>query len=337
MRILLTGGAGYIGSHIAVELLNADHDVGIVDDLSNSSPIALQKVSSITGKSTDFFELDCRDTPGLTGVFRSFQPEAVIHLAGLKAVGESVEDPLRYYDTNINATLSLVHVMEQAGVTQLIFSSSATVYGDPEFLPLTEQARTGIGISNPYGWTKFMIEQILIDLATSQPSWKIALLRYFNPVGAHESGLIGEDPQGIPNNLMPFVAQVAAGRRDIIEVFGDDYDTNDGTGVRDYIHVMDLASGHLAALENLTPGVSTYNLGTGQGTSVLEIIHAFELACGHPLAYKISPRRLGDLPSTYCNADKARRELGWSPTRSLTQACHDSWLWQSTNPEGYST
>ncbi|MCL1923131.1 MAG: UDP-glucose 4-epimerase GalE [Propionibacteriaceae bacterium] len=337
MRILLTGGAGYIGSHVALDLCSTGHEVIIVDNLSNSSRTAIERVEEITGKTIDFHQLDCRDTVGLRHVFHQRAPEGVIHLAGLKSVGESVAQPLTYYDTNINAALSVIEVMDEFDVRKLIFSSSATVYGDPEFLPLTEQARTGVGISNPYGWTKFFIEQILMDLAASNNLWEISLLRYFNPVGAHESGLIGEDPTGIPNNLMPFVAQVAAGRHDQIKVFGDDYDTPDGTGVRDYIHVMDLGAAHRAALEHLRPGVDIYNVGTGTPVSVLEIISGFEQACGRALPYTIKERRAGDLASTYCCPDKAESELNWKAHRTIAEACQDSWRWQSMNPDGYGT
>jgi len=335
MRILLAGGAGYIGTHIAVALYEAGHEAIIVDDLSNSRKSAVARVETIVGHSIPFFEADVRDVVALSDIFTAEAPEAVIHLAGLKAVGESVEQPLRYYDTNINATLSLIRVMSEYGVRRLIFSSSATVYGDPEILPLTESSRVGVGISNPYGWTKAMIEQILRDVAEAEPGWHISLLRYFNPVGAHSSGLIGEDPEGIPNNLMPFVAQVAAGRRKFVNVFGNDYDTVDGTGIRDYIHVMDLARGHVAALDHLTPGVSVYNLGTGQGTSVLEVIHAFEKACGKPIPYRIVARRPGDLASVYCSPAKAAAALGWVATQTIDDACRDSWNWQSTNPDGF--
>jgi len=335
MRILLAGGAGYIGTHVAVALYEAGHEAIIVDDLSNSRRSAVGRVETIVGRTIPFFEQDVRDLRALQRIFAGEAPEAVIHLAGLKAVGESVAQPLRYYDTNINATLALVKVMQEYEVRKLIFSSSATVYGDPESLPLTETSRVGVGISNPYGWTKFMIEQILRDVAVAEPGWEISLLRYFNPVGAHRSGLIGEDPEGIPNNLMPFVAQVAAGRRDSVNVFGDDYDTVDGTGVRDYIHVMDLARGHVAALDHLAPGVEVDNLGTGQGTSVLQVIHAFEQACGKPIPYQIVGRRPGDVASMYCSPAKAEADLGWVATQTIEDACRDSWNWQSSNPDGF--
>jgi len=329
MRVLLTGGAGYIGTHTLVELYAAGHDAVVVDDLSNAQRSAIDRTSSITGRPIAFYESDVRDTARLREIFAAEHPEAVIHLAGLKAVGESVAEPLRYYDTNINATLSLLTVMAEAGVFKLVFSSSATVYGTPETLPLTEDSRVGEGITNPYGWTKFMIEQILRDTAQADARWNVAILRYFNPVGAHGSGLIGEDPNGIPNNLMPIVAQVAAGSRDHVSVFGDDYDTADGTGVRDYIHVMDLAEGHVTVLSHLVPGVATYNLGTGQGTSVLQLIKAYGQACGHPIPYQVAPRRPGDLAATYCSPAKAAQDLGWIARRTVEDACRDSWRWQS--------
>jgi len=340
MRILLTGGAGYIGTHIIVELAQLGHQAIVVDSLVNSRRAALHRVESIIGTPVVFHELDVRDTAGLRAVFAAEQPEAVIHLAGLKAVGESVARPLHYYDVNLNSTLSLLTVMAETNHRRLIFSSSATVYGVPETLPLTESCRTGVGISNPYGRTKYMIEEILRDVEhgarlQGEAPWSICLLRYFNPIGAHPSGLIGEDPHGIPNNLMPYVAQVAAGRRDKVSVFGDNYDTADGTGERDYIHVLDLAGGHVAALEHLKPGVATYNLGTGTPHSVLEMIRAFEAACGKPIPYEVVPRRPGDLAASYCSPQLAERELGWTATRSVAEACRDAWAWQSGNPDGY--
>ena len=335
MRILLTGGAGYIGTHTAVELVDTGHDVVIVDNLINSRASAVTRVAAITGRPIPFHVADLRDTERLARIFAGEQPDAVIHLAGLKAVGESVAKPGLYYDTNINATLSLLGVMRETGVRKLIFSSSATVYGDPAELPLTEESRTGVGIPSPYGWTKFMIEQILRDEVVATPDWEFSVLRYFNPVGAHESGMIGEDPAGVPNNLMPFIAQVAAGRRPMVNVFGDDYATGDGTGVRDYIHVMDLAAGHVAALDRIQPGWHAFNLGTGRPASVLELIEAFGEVIGRPIPYRIVPRRPGDLAVTYCSPARAGEELGWTASRTILDACRDSWRWQSANPEGY--
>jgi UDP-glucose 4-epimerase len=337
MQILLTGGAGYIGTHTLIELINSGHEAIVVDNLVNSSKIALDRVAQITGQEVPFYEVDCTDKAALTKVFEAHAIDAVIHFAGLKAVGESVGQPLRYYRNNLDSTLTLCEVMEAQGVTQLIFSSSATVYGAPEELPLLETSRTGEGITNPYGQTKLMIEQILRDLAVANPAWQITVLRYFNPIGAHESGLIGEDPNGIPNNLLPFVAQVAVGKHEKARVFGNDYDTPDGTGVRDYIHVVDLARGHVAALEHPAPAghTSVYNLGTGKGTSVLEIIHAFEQACGKPIAYEVLPRRPGDIASCYASSAKANAELGWKAEKTIQDGCADSWRWQSQNPQGY--
>lgn len=337
MKVLVTGGAGYIGSHTIIELLKAGHQVHVVDNLVNSSIESLQRVKQISGTEIPFTELDLCDASALDALFAGEQFDAVIHFAGLKAVGESVAEPLRYYQNNIDSTLALCEVMQKHGVKKLIFSSSATVYGTPEELPLTEDSPIGSGITNPYGWTKYMIEQILRDLAHADSKWQISLLRYFNPIGAHASGLIGEDPSGIPNNLLPYVAQVAVGKLDKIKVFGDDYDTVDGTGVRDYIHVVDLARGHVAALEHLpAPGeAETYNLGTGEGTSVFELIHAFEKACGKKLPYEIVARRPGDVAACYADASKAARELGWKANLSISDACRDAWNWQSKNPDGY--
>jgi len=335
MRVLLTGGAGYIGSHVAIELAKAGHAVVIADDLSNSCVEAVRRAEELAGVPFAFHRLDVRDAAALDALFAQERPDAVIHLAGLKAVGESVGVPLRYYDVNLNATLVLLRVMAARGVGRIIFSSSATVYGVPEALPLTEESRVGVGLTNPYGWTKFMNEQILRDAAVADPGLSVCLLRYFNPVGAHPSGRIGEDPAGIPNNLMPFVTQVAAGRRACLRVFGDDYDTPDGTGVRDYIHVMDLARGHVAALDRAPVGVSVYNLGTGEGVSVLELVHAFEAATGAAIPYEIVGRRPGDIDACYASADKAFRELGWRTTQTLADACADAWRWQSGNPDGY--
>lgn len=335
MKVLLTGGAGYIGSHTAIELITAGHDVVIVDNLSNSSREAISRVEQITERQIAFYELDVADSAALSKVFAEHRFDGVIHFAGLKSVGESVARPLSYYRNNIDSTLSLVEVMANHQVKRLIFSSSATVYGAPDELPLIEDSRVGVGITNPYGQTKFMIEQIMRDIALANPELEITLLRYFNPIGAHPSGLIGEDPADIPNNLMPYVAQTAIGKRDKVSVFGDDYDTPDGTGVRDYIHVVDLAGGHVAALEHSQPGVAVYNLGTGVGTSVLELIEAFSQACGHDIPYEVTARRPGDVAACYASADKAGRELGWRAQLSIADACRDSWRWQSGNPDGY--
>ena len=335
MTILVTGGAGYIGSHTAVELLEAGHDVVVVDNLSNASPKAVERVEQITGKKVRFYEQDVRDAAALAKVFAENPIDWVIHFAGLKAVGESVAKPLEYYDNNLGSTLTLLEIMRKFGVKKIVFSSSATVYGPPEKLPLDEDCRTG-GTTNPYGTSKYMQEQILRDLYISDQGWTIALLRYFNPVGAHASGLIGEDPKGIPNNLTPYIAKVAIGELKEIGVFGNDYPTPDGTGVRDYIHVVDLAKGHVAAIHALEkPGVYTYNLGTGIGYSVLDVIHAFERACGHKLPYTIKPRRPGDIAACYANADKAKRELHWQAELGLDDMCASLWKWQTLNPNGY--
>jgi len=325
MKILVTGGAGYIGSHTLIELLEDGHHVVVLDNLINSNEESLQRVRKITGQEIDFYKVDLCDKSNVTKVFDEHHFDAVIHFAGLKAVGESVAKPLEYYRNNLDSTLTLCEVMRDYNVRKLIFSSSATVYGTPEELPLKETSRTGIGITNPYGQTKFMIEQILRDLATADPSWQITILRYFNPIGAHESGLIGEDPDGPPNNLLPFVSQVTVGKRDKVQVFGSDYDTPDGTGVRDYIHVVDLARGHVAALNHLREGISTYNLGTGKGVSVLDVIKAFENAAGTEIAYEIVERRPGDIASCYANAALAKKELGWSAKKTLDEACTDAW------------
>lgn len=337
MNVLVTGGAGYIGTHTIIELYAAGHTAVVVDNLSNSSREAIRRVEKIVGTTIPFYEIDVCDTKALARVFAEHDVTAVIHFAGLKAVGESVEKPLEYYRNNIDSTLSLLEAMKDHGIGRLIFSSSATVYGIPSELPLKETSRVGVGITNPYGWTKYMIEQILHDLATAEPSFSITILRYFNPIGAHESGTIGEDPRGIPNNLLPYVSQVAVGARAAIGVFGDDYETPDGTGVRDYIHVVDLARGHVAALEHGQEGTRVYNLGTGQGTSVLQIIAAFSKACGKELPYEIKPRRQGDIASCYADCSKAARELGWQAEKSIDQACADSWRWQSHNPGGYAS
>lgn len=336
MAILVTGGAGFIGSHTCVELINAGYDVVVVDNLSNSCEESLERVKKITGKDVKFYEADIVDREAMNNIFDNESVDAVIHFAGLKAVGESVVKPLEYYYNNITGTLVLCDVMRNHGVKNIVFSSSATVYGDPAFIPITEECPKG-ACTNPYGWTKSMLEQILTDLHTADPEWNVILLRYFNPIGAHKSGLIGEDPKGIPNNLVPYVTQVAIGKLECLGVFGDDYDTHDGTGVRDYIHVVDLAIGHVKAIEKLKDkeGVSIYNLGTGKGYSVLDIVHAFEKACGREIKYAIKPRRAGDIATCYSDATKAYKELGWKAERDLDEMCEDSWRWQSMNPNGY--
>lgn len=334
-NILLTGGIGFIGSHTLVELLNRGYQVAVVDNLVNASEITADRVREITGRDFRFYRADIRDRDAMEKIFAENVFDAVIHFAGLKAVGESCVKPLEYYDNNIYGTLVLLETMRAHNVKELIFSSSATVYGTPESLPLTETSKTG-GTTNPYGTTKYEIEGILNDLYRADPTWNITLLRYFNPVGAHPSGRIGEDPKGIPNNLMPYVAQVASGKLQKIRVFGDDYPTPDGTGVRDYIHVVDLARGHIAAIEHLNdPGVHIYNLGTGIGYSVLDMIHAFEKACGKQLPYEICPRRSGDIAACYASAEKAERDLGWKAEYGITEMCRDQWNWQSKNPNGY--
>ena len=337
MKILVTGGAGYIGSHTCVELLNSGHGVVVVDNLCNSSVQSLDRVREITGKSLTFHQVDLLDRTALDGLFRSTGVDAVIHFAGLKAVGESVEKPLAYYHNNLTGTLNLLAVMQQHRVRDLVFSSSATVYGDPATLPITEAFP--LSAANPYGRTKLMIEEMLQDLHRADSSWNIALLRYFNPVGAHESGLIGEDPRGIPNNLVPYIAQVAVGRRPHLNVFGNDYDTVDGTGVRDFIHVTDLALGHIKALEKLTsdPGVVIYNLGTGRGTSVLELVRGFEAASGRKIPCRVVARRSGDIAACYADPSLAEKELGWQARRTVAQMCQDTWRWQARNPQGYDT
>jgi UDP-glucose 4-epimerase len=329
MKILVTGGAGYIGSHTCVELINAGHEVVIVDNLCNSKLSVLGRIQKITGKDFAFVQVDVRDQTSLGAVFAEHNIDAVIHFAGLKAVGESVEQPLHYYDNNVNGSLVLFQTMAKFGVKTLVFSSSATVYGDPATVPILEDFP--LSATNPYGRSKLMIEEILRDLALADPSWRIALLRYFNPVGAHESGLIGEDPNGIPNNLLPYIAQVADGRRELLSVYGDDYPTVDGTGMRDYIHVVDLAIGHLKTLDKLArqPGVVTYNLGTGRGNSVLEMVRAFEKASSRPVPYRIVGRRPGDIAACFANTALAESELGWRAERNIDQMCADSWRWQS--------
>ncbi len=336
MTILVTGGAGYIGSHTCIELISAGYDVVVVDNLCNSCKEALDRVEKIVGKAIKFYEADIRDAEAMKNIFEKENIDAVIHFAGLKSVGESVAKPLEYYDNNIAGTLVLCDAMRNAGVKNIIFSSSATVYGDPAFVPITEECPKG-QCTNPYGWSKSMLEQILTDLHTADSEWNVVLLRYFNPVGAHKSGTIGENPKGIPNNLMPYITQVAVGKLECLGVFGDDYDTPDGTGVRDYIHVVDLALGHVKALKKIEDksGVSIYNLGTGNGYSVLDMVKAFGKACGKEIPYQIKERRPGDIASCYADPSKAKEELGWTAERGLDEMCEDSWRWQSNNPEGY--
>lgn len=336
MKILVTGGAGYIGSHTCVELLDAGYEVVILDNLYNSSKKAVDRIEEITGKKVTFYENDMLDKEALEKIFSVENIDAVIHFAGLKAVGESVAKPLEYYKNNITGTLTLVEVMREHNCKNIIFSSSATVYGDPAFIPITEECPKGTP-TNPYGWTKSMLEQILTDIHTSDNEWNVILLRYFNPIGAHKSGMIGEDPKGIPNNLLPYVAQVAIGKLECVGVFGDDYDTPDGTGVRDYIHVVDLALGHVKALDKIkeNPGVKVYNLGTGNGYSVLDVIKAFSKACGHDVPYQIKPRRPGDIATCYSDASLAKKELNWEAKFGIEEMCADSWNWQSKNPNGY--
>ena len=334
MTVLVTGGAGYIGSHTAVELLTAGQDIVVVDNFDNSNPEALARVAAITGRTPVSEPGDIRDRAFMEDVLRRHDCTAVIHFAGLKAVGESNQMPLAYYDCNVNGTLRLLEAMAATGVRKLVFSSSATVYGEPQRLPLDEDHP--LSATNPYGRTKLFIEEMLRDLSASDAAWRIVILRYFNPVGAHESGLIGEDPKGIPNNLMPLIAQVASGRRDRLNVWGSDYPTPDGTGVRDYIHVVDLAKGHLKALDRLEkPGCTAINLGTGQGYSVLEVIKAFEHASNRKVEYEIAPRRPGDVAACYADPARAAEELGWSATMGLREMCRDMWHWQVKNPEGY--
>ena len=335
MKILVTGGVGYIGSHTIVELLNSGYEVVVADNLSNSSRESLKRVEKITNRKVLFYEIDIRDKIALKKIFDDNNIDAVIHFAGLKAVGDSVAHPLEYYDNNIGSTLALLEGMRDHNVKKIVFSSSATVYGTPDELPLKETSRTGYGITNPYGQTKFMIEQILQDLSASNDSMEITILRYFNPIGAHESGLIGEDPNDIPNNLLPYISQVAIDKLEKVNVFGNDYDTIDGTGVRDYIHVVDLAKGHIAALKHIKHGVSIYNLGTGKGVSVLQLIEAFKKASGKDISYQIADRRPGDVASCYASSDKAKKELGWMAEKTIQEACADSWKWQSKNPNGY--
>ena len=336
MKILVTGGAGYIGSHTCVELLNAGYDVVVMDNLYNASEEALRRVEKITGKHVTFYKADMLDREAVNEIFEKESIDSVIHFAGLKAVGESVAKPLEYYHNNITGTLILCDVMRKNNVKNIIFSSSATVYGDPAFVPITEECPKG-KITNPYGQTKGMLEQILTDLHVADPEWNVVLLRYFNPIGAHKSGLIGEDPKGIPNNLMPYITQVAIGKRPQLQVYGDDYDTPDGTGVRDYIHVVDLALGHVKAVEKCAKknGVDIYNLGTGVGYSVLDVVHAFEKASGEKIPYQVTDRRPGDIATCYSDPSKAAKELGWKAERGIEEMCEDSWRWQKQNPNGY--
>jgi len=328
MKILITGGLGYIGSHTCIELLNAGYEVVVVDNLCNSKASVERRINQISNREIVFYELDLRDAEALNRVFEEHRIDAVIHFAGLKAVGESVEQPLRYYDNNVVGSLRLIEAMQKHNVKQLVFSSSATVYGNPASVPIFENFP--LSATNPYGRSKLIVEEILRDLFRADPTWHIALLRYFNPVGAHQSGLIGEDPNGIPNNLMPYIARVAAGKSELLSVFGADYPTPDGTGVRDYIHVVDLATGHAKTLDKLKTraGLHTYNLGTGNGSSVMEMVRAFEKASGKPVPYKIVPRRAGDIAACYADTGLAEKELGWKAERNITQMCDDTWKWQ---------
>jgi len=336
MRVLVSGGAGYIGSHTVIQLIAAGHDVLIVDNFSNAKPTVIKRLESITGDHLPVHAFDLRDADKTEMLFANEQIDAVIHFAGHKAVGESVEQPLEYYENNLGSTFALIRAMARHAVTKLVFSSSATVYGESAPLPMKEDFPTSA--TSPYGWTKVMIEQILRDVAVAQPTWRIALLRYFNPVGAHASGTIGEDPSGIPNNLVPYISQVAVGRREKLLIFGDDYDTPDGTAVRDYIHVEDLAAGHVAALARLAStdrAVSTWNLGTGAGLSVFDVLHAFERAVGRELPFEVVGRRAGDIAASYADPGRANAELGWTASRTIDDMCADSWRWQQQNPNGY--
>ncbi len=335
MTILVTGGAGYIGSHTCVELLKEGHEVVIVDNLYNSNEKAVRRIEEISGKKVVFYQVDLLDKEALTKVFEEQKIDSVIHFAGLKAVGESVSKPLEYYHNNITGTLHLLDVMRTFGVKKIVFSSSATVYGNPATVPIREDFP--LSVTNPYGRTKLMLEEILQDMYVSDPSWKVILLRYFNPIGAHQSGKIGEDPKGIPNNLVPYIAQVAVGKLEQLGVFGDDYDTPDGTGVRDYIHVVDLAVGHVKAIEYIdgSEGVNVFNLGTGIGYSVLEVVKSFQKACGKTIPYQIKPRRAGDIPTCYADASKAKELLQWEAKFGIDEMCRDTWQWQSMNPNGY--
>lgn len=335
-KILITGGAGYIGSHTALELLNEGYEVVVYDNLCNSSQESLRRVEELTGKTVKFYEGDVLDGAALEAMFRAENVDAVIHCAALKAVGESVQKPLEYYQNNITGTLTLMDVMNRVGVKNIVFSSSATVYGSPEEMPITESCPKG-QCTNPYGWTKSMMEQIMSDVQKANPDWNVILLRYFNPVGAHKSGRIGEDPKGIPNNLMPYISQVAVGKLEKLGVFGNDYNTPDGTGVRDYIHVVDLAIGHVKAINYIftNPGLDAINLGTGVGYSVLDMVKAFSKACGKEIPYEIKPRRAGDIDMCYADPSKALKVLGWKAERGLDEMCEDTWRWQSQNPNGY--
>ena len=336
MSILVTGGVGFIGSHTVVELQDAGYDVVVVDNLSNSNPKSLERVSAITGKPVTFYKADILDREALEEIFAKEDITACIHFAGLKAVGESVAKPWEYYENNIAGTLTLVDVMRKHNCKNIIFSSSATIYGDPAMIPITEECPKGV-CTNPYGWTKSMLEQILMDMQKADPEWNVIILRYFNPIGAHKSGTIGENPNGIPNNLMPYVTQVAVGKRQELGVFGNDYDTHDGTGVRDYIHVVDLALGHVKAYEKIlsNPGLGIYNLGTGTGYSVLDVVKNFEAATGMKVPYVIKDRRPGDIATCYADATKAKVELGWEAKYGIKEMCEDAWRWQSQNPNGF--
>ena len=335
-KVLITGGAGYIGSHTALELLNEGYEVVVYDNLYNSSEESIKRVEELTGKQVTFYEGDVLDEKALEAMFEAEKIDAVIHCAALKAVGESVQKPLEYYHNNITGTLTLMGVMDRMGVKNIVFSSSATVYGSPEIIPITEECPKG-ECTNPYGWTKSMMEQIMSDVQKAKSDWNVVLLRYFNPVGAHESGRIGEDPKGIPNNLMPYISQVAVGKLEKLGVFGDDYETPDGTGVRDYIHVVDLAIGHVKAIDYIltNPGLDVINLGTGVGYSVLDMVKAFSKACGKEIPYEIKPRRAGDIAMCYADPKKAKEVLGWEAKRGLDEMCADTWRWQSQNPNGY--
>ena len=336
MNVLVTGGAGYIGSHTCVELLNSGYGVVVIDNLVNANPVSLKRVEEITGKPVTFYEGDVRDEELLRKIFRENDISCVIHFAGLKAVGESVAKPWEYYDNNLNTTLVLTKVMKEVGMKNIIFSSSATVYTADNEMPLKETSRTG-GCTNPYGWTKYMTEQILSGISHADPEWSVTLLRYFNPIGAHKSGLMGEDPRGIPNNLMPYITQVAIGRREMLSVYGNDYPTHDGTGVRDYIHVVDLAKGHVAAVKYTTEhkGTEVFNLGTGIGYSVLDMVNTFVEVNGVKVPYKIVGRRAGDIATCYADPTKSKEVLGWTAQETLADMCRDSWNWQSKNPQGY--